>query len=210
MLAKKALSFSWLLAVYCNVFASECYTIRDQSYCTFQTAQGYSSEGTASWYGRSFQGRTMASGQPYNMFLLTAASPFLPINSLAKVTNLKNGKMVVVRVTDRGPFHTNRIMDLSYAAAQALNIIQHGTAKVRITALTSVQQWTKFGKKFLTIAHFAQHDHARLAVKNLQMRVALPVFIRTHHHRYTVMLGPIESSEHLQRVRRFLIREGWL
>src|ERR1700733_4549198 len=96
--------------------------------------------GTASWYGESFQGKPTASGEPYNMYDLTAAHLELPIGSYVKVTNLHNGKAVVVRVNDRGPVVPGRIIDLSYGAAQALQFRHRGLQRVRLDLVAPNQQ----------------------------------------------------------------------
>lgn len=88
--------------------------------------------GVASWYGRFFQGRTTASGEPYNEYALTCAQRTLPLGSLLRVTNLRNHKSVVVRVNDRGPVPQDRVIDLSYAAAQMLGFSQRGLAPVKV------------------------------------------------------------------------------
>ena len=88
--------------------------------------------GTASWYGRPFVGKATASGEPYNMFDLTAAHPDLPLGSYVKVTNLRNRRSVVVRINDRGPIVPGRIIDVSYSAAQALQFNKSGLQKVRL------------------------------------------------------------------------------
>jgi rare lipoprotein A len=88
--------------------------------------------GTASWYGKTFEGKETASGEPYNMYDMTAAHLTLPMGSYVKVTNLRNGKAVVVRVNDRGPIVPGRIIDLSYGAAQALQMKAHGLQRVRL------------------------------------------------------------------------------
>jgi len=88
--------------------------------------------GTASWYGKNFEGKETASGEPYNMYDMTAAHLTLPMGSYVKVTNLRNGKAVVVRVNDRGPIVPGRIIDLSYGAAQALQMRAHGLQRVRL------------------------------------------------------------------------------
>jgi|SRR3954453_10638806 rare lipoprotein A len=88
--------------------------------------------GTASWYGSDFMGRATASGEPYNMYDLTAAHPTLPLGSLVRVTNLRNGRNVVVRVNDRGPVVEGRIIDLSYSAARALKFREQGIQRVRL------------------------------------------------------------------------------
>jgi rare lipoprotein A len=88
--------------------------------------------GTASWYGREFHGKTTASGEPFNMFDLTAAHPRLPLGTWVRVTNLRNGKEVVVKINDRGPIVPDRIIDLSYGAARALQLKAYGLQKVRL------------------------------------------------------------------------------
>lgn len=98
--------------------------------------------GHASWYGKKFHGRRTASGEPYDMFKLTAAHRTLPIPSYVRVTNLSNGKSLTVRVNDRGPFGRDRIIDLSYAAAKQLDIIQHGSAQVEISLIDPSQAGT--------------------------------------------------------------------
>src|SRR5947207_10531457 len=92
--------------------------------------------GTASWYGDYFQGKATASGEPYNMYDLTAAHPSLPLGSMVKVTNLRNGRAVVVRVNDRGPIIPGRIIDLSYSAARVLNFRDKGLQRVRLDLVT--------------------------------------------------------------------------
>jgi rare lipoprotein A len=96
--------------------------------------------GTASWYGENFQGKPTASGEPYEMYDMTAAHLTLPIGSYVKVTNLHNGKAVVVRVNDRGPVVPGRIIDLSYGAAQALQFRHRGLQRVRLDLVATSQQ----------------------------------------------------------------------
>jgi len=92
-------------------------------------------EGIASWYGKDFHGKKTASGETYNMYNLTAAHRTLPLGSRVRVTNLDNGKKVVVRINDRGPFEKGRIIDLSYEAARQLDMLHKGTARVKLTLL---------------------------------------------------------------------------
>ena len=96
------------------------------------TVRKFSQTGTASWYGRQFHGRKTASGETFDMNAMTAAHRSLPLNCYIRVTNRNNGKSVVVKVNDRGPFHSNRVVDLSYGAAKQLGITSAGTAKVSI------------------------------------------------------------------------------
>lgn len=91
--------------------------------------------GKASWYGKKHHGKQTASGEPFNMYALTAAHPSLPFRTKVKVTNLKNNRSVIVRINDRGPFVRGRIIDLSYAAAKKLNAIRNGVVKVKVERL---------------------------------------------------------------------------
>ena len=100
--------------------------------------------GTASWYGDYFQGKPTASGEPYEMYDMTAAHLKLPMGSYVKVTNLRNGKSVVVRVNDRGPVVPGRIIDLSYGAAQALQFKRRGLQQVRLDLVNPVQPSTAY------------------------------------------------------------------
>lgn len=99
----------------------------------------FTQTGHASWYGKKFHGRNTASGEPYDMFKLTAAHRTLPIPSYVRITNLSNGKTLMARVNDRGPFGRDRIIDLSYAAAKQLDIIRHGSAQVEVTLIDPSQ-----------------------------------------------------------------------
>ena len=95
--------------------------------------------GTASWYGEYFQGKDTASGEPYDMYDMTAAHPSLPLGTYVKVTNLRNGRAVVVRVNDRGPVVDGRIIDLSYGAAKVLHMEHHGIQQVRLDLMSEPQ-----------------------------------------------------------------------
>lgn len=111
------------------------YEVLGTVYRPMADAEGYEEEGTASWYGEEFQGRPTSSGELYDMYAMTAAHRTLPLPTYVEITNLENGKRVVVRVNDRGPFHGGRLIDVSYAAAHRLDMVGHGTARVRIRAL---------------------------------------------------------------------------
>ena len=111
------------------------YTIDGHTYTVLKSEAGYTEVGLASWYGRKFQGFLTANGEKYDMFQLSAAHTTLPIPSYAKVTNMDNGKTVVVRINDRGPFHPGRIIDMSYAAAVSLGYAGSGTARVKVEAV---------------------------------------------------------------------------
>ena len=111
------------------------YTVLGKSYHVMDSAEGYVERGIASWYGSKFHGRATSSLEPYDMYQFSAAHKSLPLPTHARVTNLENGRSVVVRVNDRGPFHEGRIIDLSYAAAVKLGVHVNGTAPVEVRAL---------------------------------------------------------------------------
>ena len=113
-------------------FANRPYTVFGQTYVPVVDKEPRKERGLASWYGRKFHGQRTSSGEVYDMFAMTAAHKTYPIPSYARVTNVKNGKSVVVRINDRGPFHANRIIDLSYAAASRLGIVELGSAPVEV------------------------------------------------------------------------------
>lgn len=111
------------------------YVVFGERYSVMDSSVGYEEEGTASWYGEPFHGRRTSSGETYDMHQLSAAHRSLPLPTYVEVTNLANGRQIVVRVNDRGPFHDDRIIDLSYAAARKLDIVAPGTARVLVRAL---------------------------------------------------------------------------
>ena len=111
------------------------YVVFGKTYYTLPSSQGFVQRGIASWYGKKFHGRLTSSREPYDMYAMTAAHPQLPLPTYVQVTNLKNGKQVILRVNDRGPFHGNRVIDLSYTAAMKLDIVKQGTGLVEVRAL---------------------------------------------------------------------------
>jgi rare lipoprotein A len=112
------------------------YVVGGHRYVVLRSAAGYVERGVASWYGTEFHGLRTSTGEPYDMFAMTAAHKTLPLPCYARVTNLANGRHVVVRINDRGPFVANRIIDLSYSAATRLDMIRNGTAFVQVEVLT--------------------------------------------------------------------------
>ena len=111
------------------------YVVLGKRYYTLPNSKGFVERGIASWYGRKFHGRKTSNGEVYDMYTMSAAHKQLPIPTYLKVTNLENGRSVVVRVNDRGPFHENRVVDLSYAAASRIGMLGKGTALVEIRAI---------------------------------------------------------------------------
>src|SRR6185503_19627040 len=116
-------------------FANRPYQVFGKDYVPAAAPAPFRQTGVGSWYGRRFHGAPTSSGEPYDMYAMSAAHPTLPIPSYARVTNLANGRSVVVRINDRGPFHSDRIIDLSYTAAWKLGYAQAGSARVEVQAL---------------------------------------------------------------------------
>ena len=117
----------------------DTYVVFGRRYRVKETSEGYRETGIASWYGWDFHGRKTSSGPPFNMFDLTAAHKSLPLPTYVRVTNLENGRNVVVKVNDRGPFVGRRLIDLSYAAAGRLDMLEQGTTRVEVAALEPYQ-----------------------------------------------------------------------
>ncbi len=111
------------------------YSVNGKTYHTLDSNQGFVERGIASWYGTKFHGRRTSSGEIYNVYAMTAAHKSLPLPTYVEVTNLDNGKTIIVKVNDRGPFHDDRIIDLSYVAALKLDIVKSGTGRVEVRAI---------------------------------------------------------------------------
>jgi rare lipoprotein A len=147
-------------------FANRPYKVFGTDYVPLARVQPFRQHGIASWYGRRFHGQKTASGEPYDMYAMTAAHPTLPIPSYARVTRLSNGRSVVVRINDRGPFHYTRIIDLSYAAAYKLGFIQAGSAQVEVESILPGQA-QEASAVYLQVGAF----NSRESAESLQARV---------------------------------------
>lgn len=180
------------------------YQVLGQHYQVLESAVGFVEQGIASWYGNKFHGHLTANGEYYDMYSMTAAHKHLPLPTYVRVTNLHNEKSVIVRVNDRGPFHPDRIIDLSFAAAYKLDMLNHGTARVRVEAIEfkSPQLHNEFFIQLL-----ASSDQGKM--QNLLAR--LPSAWRANatttknNGLYKLMLGPYpqaQANRMLQQVRR--------
>ena len=116
------------------------YEVFGKTYHVMESSEGYQTEGIASWYGTKFQGRHTSSWELYDLYAMTAAHKTLPLPTYVRVTNLENNRSVIVKVNDRGPFHGDRVIDLSYAAAYRLGYADKGTARVKISVIEFPQQ----------------------------------------------------------------------
>lgn len=158
---------AWPLTIIC-LFLTSCHpsppTI-PANYSHTAHKQRYVAIGIASWYGPNFHGKRTANGERYNMYKLTAAHRTLPFNTRLLVTNLQNRHQVVVRINDRGPFIKNRIIDLSYAAAQKLGLIGPGTARVKLETFNDIYQKGPF---YIQIGSFKIKKNALRVLANLK------------------------------------------
>lgn len=130
---------------------------------------GYVETGTASWYGQDFHGKPTASGEPYNMYGVSAAHKTIPLGCRVRVTNLANGNQVVVPINDRGPFVGDRIIDMSYGAAKELGMVDCGLAKVRVEVL-DMPRYYSGGRYTLQFGSFAEKENARKMVSLLESK----------------------------------------
>ncbi len=195
-----------------NDFANQpVYQVNGQTYKLIPSTQGYSTTGIASWYGQQFAERMTASGEPYDMFAMTAASKELPIPTFVTVTNLENGRSIKVKVNDRGPFHDGRIMDLSYAAAKRLGMLEKGTAHVRITALDTPYN-AALKAYYLQVATFRNLENATHLAKTLKTILAAPVAVKPtttqYNTFYRVRIGPFVNVAEAQSLYKQLNQAG--
>ena len=173
------------------------YTVLGKTYYVMDTAAGYNAVGNASWYGRKFHGRLTSSGEPFDMYQLTAAHRTLPIPTFARVTNLENGRSTVVRINDRGPFHDNRIIDLSYAAAVKLGYAALGTARVRVEVLEPGRNYVLQAGAF---SDLERADRLKAALKALTGEPTYVVKV-SGESLYRVRLGPVRGRSEAERLR---------
>lgn len=201
---------------------SRTYKVLGVTYHPLKSATGYNKEGVASWYGTKFHGKKTALGETYNMYGMSAAHRTLPLPSYAKVTNLKNGQTVVVRVNDRGPFVKDRLIDLSYAAAKKLGFQSAGTAKVKVEGIVPPQYQAKKNtqsspaksllndfdeskRMYLQVAALSRLETAQALKQRLQTLTSLPVTVlyapASTKPLHRVRIGPITDSKQLEKIR---------
>lgn len=151
-------------------FKANPYTVLGKTYYPIGDGRNYRATGTASWYGTKFHGQPTANGEKYDLYGMSAAHKTLPLPSYVRVTNLDNGEAVVLRVNDRGPFYSDRIIDLSFAAAKKLGYAETGTARVKVEGIDPEQWWAERGRPAPTV--LAQpHKVAKPAVAALAQPV---------------------------------------
>ena len=189
------------------------YVVFGKTYYVADTKKDFEQSGTASWYGKKFHGHTTSNMELFDMYKLTAAHRTLPLPSYVEVTNLENNKKVIVRVNDRGPFKSKRIIDLSWAAAKALDYDTKGLANVHIKLLhpqgdkqessqtiVSSKKTEKKVMKFLQIGAFAEKTRALEVANQLSKIIFLPVHVTNTLASvplYRVRIGPLSETENI-------------
>ncbi len=209
------------------------YTVNGQTYRVMRNEDGYRERGYASWYGEKFQGHNTSNGEVYDMYQLSAAHKTMPIPGYVRVTNLENDRSIIVRVNDRGPFHTGRVIDLSYAAAYMLGFDDKGTAMVEVEAIvptssgatvastststsitapvvTQIAPATAAGQ-YLQVGAFADMQTAEQLSEKLRGLTTRPVFIRSvdtenpSQTLHRVRVGPIPDAVEITRIKDVVV-----
>lgn len=184
------------------------YVVNGQRYYVLKNPENYVKRGMASWYGTKFDGQLTSSREPYDLFALTAASRDLPIPIYAKVTNLENGRSVIVKVNDRGPFVKNRVIDLSYAAAAKLGYAKKGTAYVKVEAITFAQSDKNTQRHYLQAGSFQNKENALALKSQIKHWTKTPVTIRKSNGLYRVQVGPLADDSYSARLENLLRSQG--
>ncbi len=203
------------------------YTVLGKSYTVMPTEEGYSERGVASWYGEKFHGHKTSNGEVFDMYKASAAHKSLPIPSFLRVTNLDNNRSIVVRVNDRGPFHGDRLIDLSYAAALKLGYADRGTARVQLDAIVVNSEFdnrtlarnelsnqvlapVSSGDQYLQVGAFSSLDTAQQVSASLRGITTRPVFISKVSspasgvlHR--VRIGPLQDAGEIRQLTQRVV-----
>ncbi len=209
----------------------DTYSVWGKTYRVLPSAEGYQAEGLASWYGQKFHGHRTSSGESFDMYRFTAAHRSLPLPTYARVTNLDNGKSLVVRINDRGPFHEDRIIDLSWAAAVRLGIEQAGTGRVRVETISATPDPSLPASKiptavraavdspppntgseprlFLQAGAFQDRAAAERMQQSLREQLGLSSEIRSGKALHRVWIGPYTDDQQRQQVRQTMADAGF-
>lgn len=214
------------------------YKVWGKEYWVLESNDGYVQRGTASWYGEKFHGHKTSNGEVFDMYEMTAAHKSLRIPGYARVTNLDNGRSVIVRVNDRGPFHGDRLIDLSYAAAKKLGYQSKGTARVEVAAITVNRDgsMTLAGKPFsgqeapipverlaesdggnealfVQLGSFSRRSPAEVLLKRARAAIGDPMRVReiktASGDFHRVQVGPFSDEEEALRAQNLLENQGF-
>ncbi len=207
------------------------YVVFGKRYHVMSSSQGYKKKGIASWYGSKFHGKRTSSGEPYDMHAMTAAHKTLPLPTYVRVTNLRNGRQVILKVNDRGPFHENRIIDLSHTAAVKLGIKATGTGLVEVEAITpgqsptptmarvtqasvpastspSIGLYLQLGAFISSQNAYQLKDQVNSALSSNQADVS--TILKNGQQFYRVRLGPLNGAEQADNLALRLTEKGFV
>ncbi|WP_017444592.1 septal ring lytic transglycosylase RlpA family protein [Gayadomonas joobiniege] len=179
------------------------YRLLGKDYKVLKSADGFSEEGIASWYGKKFHGHLTSNGETYDMYEMTAAHKTLPLPTYVKVTNLENGRQAIVRVNDRGPFHAGRIIDLSYAAAFKLGVYQTGTARVKIESLHSAAGY------YIQVAKGKDAENMQEKSMAIAALFQVPTKILQRDGIFWLVAGPMDELTQADKVIQDLLDYGY-
>lgn len=203
------------------------YVVFGRRYYVLESAAGFTEKGIASWYGADFHGKRTSSGEVYNMHAMTAAHKSLPLPTYVRVKNLTNGKSIVVKVNDRGPFAKDRVIDLSFAAAKKLGVVGPGTAPVEVVALASKHSTqrptvrvvplkpasSESADIFIQLGSFGDESNARSLINDLKRNdedaIVISRFSTGEGEYYRVRLGPLLDISEAESVHKRLLRKGY-
>ena len=196
------------------------YEVFGKVYETMSSSDGYLEIGVASWYGKKFHGNLTASGEIYDMSLMTAAHKALPLPTLVRVTNLENGKRTLVKVNDRGPFHDDRLIDLSYAAALELGFLENGLTTVVVEAIKekAVVNTDKLKdgreKNYIQVGAFKTKTAAKKLSNKLSSLLSDTISVRVippleNSNLYKVWVGPLTEEKQKLYVLKIISDKGF-
>ncbi|WP_281177701.1 septal ring lytic transglycosylase RlpA family protein [Endozoicomonas arenosclerae] len=197
-------------------FKDSPYDLNGVTYTPMKSAKGYQEEGTASWYGTKFHGKQTANGEVYDLYGMTAAHKTLPLPSYVKVTNSRNGKSVVLRVNDRGPFHGDRLIDLSYAAAVKLGFANVGVTDVLVegidvksfaaakSAENTSEEEADDQELYVQLAALKNYHNAQVLRRQISETIGSNIKVVKGNDvpdpYYRVRIGPVQTPEHLEEL----------
>ena len=196
------------------------YEVFGKVYETMSSSEGYLEIGVASWYGKKFHGNLTASGETYDMSMMTAAHKALPLPTMVKVTNLENGKKTVVKVNDRGPFHDDRLIDLSYAAALELGFLENGLTTVVVEAIKDKAPANAYklgeseGRNYIQVGAFKTKIAARNLSNELSNLFSETVSVRVippleNSDLHKVLVGPLTEEKQKLYVLKIISDKGF-
>ncbi len=194
------------------------YVVLKRKYAVLKHGRNYKQRGFASWYGTKFHGHRTSSGEAYDMYAMTAAHKTLPVPTYAEIKNLDNGRKIIVRINDRGPFHANRLVDLSYSAAAKLGILAKGTGRVEVTAIDPRDK-AQYLKTARTITQAQSPIYIRLgsfrqkqSAESLKLKVGkispypISIFKLKNTALFRVSMGPFKTQAEALKVSKLLAK----